>query len=374
MREHRVFLLAAQFAPALFIYLAAVAIFPAPHPTEDELPYLNVFQNWRSYIANFGLAYLSLVLMLVSFAIANTFDAVFNPDQETENPIGSIIRAAKRVFGLIGTLMICASLAGRHPFYIIGGLGAFTAVFMLVFRDYLLGLVASIQIIANRVVKVGDWIAMPKFNADGDVQEMSLGLIKVQNFDMTVSTIPTSAVLSESFRNWTGMQTSGGRRIKRSILIDMHSIQVCTPEMIERFDKIELISDYIAEKKAELAEYNRTHNVKASTVNSRRLTNIGTFRAYLKAYLGTHPGLTSEMTFLVRHLQPTNNGLPIEIYAFCEETNWGPYESVQSDIFDHILAILPEFGLRTFQEFTDVHPGSAKSSRVSGNSSFTRRS
>ena len=217
--------------------------------------------------------------------------------------------------------MICASLAGEHPFYIIGGLGAFTAVFMLVFRDSVLGLVASIQIIANRVVKVGDWIAMPKFNADGDVQEMSLGLIKVQNFDKTVSTIPTNTVLTESFRNWTGMQISGGRRIKRALLIDIRSIQVCTPEMIERFEQIELIRDYITEKRAELTEYNRTHDVDVSTVNSRRLTNIGTFRAYLKAYLGTHPGLTSEITFLVRHLQPTSNGLPIEIYAFSKETN-----------------------------------------------------
>lgn len=354
MREHKVFLLAAQFAPAILIYFAALAIFPAPDENHDKLPYLNVFQNWRGYLANIGLAYLSLVLMLVSFAIANTFDAVFNPDHETENPIGSIIRAAKRLIAVIGTLMIFASLTGKHPFYIIGGLGAFTAVFMLVFKDHLLGLVASIQIIANRVVKVGDWIVMPKFNADGDVQEISLGLIKVQNFDKTVSTIPTSAVLTESFRNWTGMQESGGRRIKRAILIDMHSIQVCTPVMIQRFEKIELIGDYIAEKKAELAEYNRTHNIEASTVNSRRLTNIGTFRAYLKAYLGAHPGLTSEMTFLVRHLQPTNNGLPIEIYAFTNETNWSTYESVQADIFDHILAILPEFGLQTFQEITDV--------------------
>ena len=352
LREHRVFLNAAHFAPALFIYVAALAIFPAS-TEEDKKPYLEVFQHWRIYISNLALAYLSLVLMIVSFAIADTFDAVVNPDRETENPIGSIIRAAKRLIGVVGTLMICASLLGRQPFFIIGGLGAFTAVFMLVFRDYLLGLVASVQIIANRVVKVGDWITMPKFNADGDVQEISLSLIKVQNFDKTVSTIPTNSVLTESFRNWTGMRTSGGRRIKRSILIDMRSICVCTQERVERFEKIELIRDYIQEKKGELAEYNRTHDVVASNVNSRRLTNIGTFRAYLEAYLECHPGLTSEMTFLVRHLQPTSNGLPLEIYAFCRETDWGRYEAVQADIFDHLLAVLPEFGLDTFQEITD---------------------
>ena len=355
LREHRVFLLSAHFAPALFIYVAALLFFPASNE-DDKLPYLDIFQNWRVYVSNIALAYLSLVLMIVSFAIADTFDEVFNPDSETENPIGSIIRAAKRVIGIVGTLMICASLMGRQPFYIIGGLGAFTAVFMLVFRDFLLGLVASVQIIANKVVNIGDWITMPKFNADGDVQEISLSLIKVQNFDKTVSTIPTSSVLTESFRNWTGMRTSGGRRIKRSILIDIRSIRVCTDAMVDRFEKIELIHDYIVAKKEELAEYNRTHDVVASTVNSRRLTNIGTFRAYLEAYLSSHPGLTSDMTFLVRHLQPTSNGLPLEIYAFCKETDWGLYESVQADIFDHVLAVLPEFGLETFQEITDFDP------------------
>ena len=203
---------------------------------------------------------------------------------------------------------------------------------------------------------------MPKYHADGDVLEITLSLIKVQNFDKTISTIPTSAILTESFRNWTGMQNSGGRRIKRALLVDMRSIQVCTPEMIDRFEQIELISDYIQEKKAELGEYNRTHEIDASTVNSRRLTNIGTFRAYLEAYLRHHAGLSDEMTFLVRHLQPTSNGLPIEIYAFCKETAWTQYEAVQADIFDHVLAILPEFDLQAFQEICDATPDSSDQS------------
>jgi miniconductance mechanosensitive channel len=298
--------------------------------------------------------------MLVAFAVANTFDSVYNPDQRTENPIGGIIRASKRLIGLIGALLICASVAGQSPFVIVGGLGAFMAVFVLMFRDFLLGLVASVQIIANKVVKVGDWVTMPKYHADGDVQEISLTLIKVQNFDKTISTIPTNAILIESFRNWTGMQTAGGRRIKRAIFIDMHSIQVCTPEVIDRFEKIELIRDYIQQKKTELEEYNRTHDIDASTINSRRLTNIGTFRAYLEAYLRNHPGLREEMTFLVRHLQPTRNGLPIEIYAFCKETAWTQYEAIQADVFDHVLAILPEFGLQAFQDITDIEVHSAQ--------------
>jgi miniconductance mechanosensitive channel len=353
MLENKFFRCGAQFAPALFIYLAGRLIFPAPEETDNVFPYLNTFQNWHLIVSHLGLAYMSLVLMLVGFAAANATNSVVNPDQKTENPIGSIIRAAKRVIGFLGTLLIVASLAGKSPFLIVGGLGAFMAVFMLVFKDYLLGLVSSVQIIANKVVRIGDWISMPKFNADGDVLKISLTLIKVQNFDKTISTIPTSAVLTESFQNWTGVERSGGRRIKRSILIDMRRIQICTAEMIERFQRIELIDDYLKQKESELEEYNRNHQVEASAVNSRRLTNIGTFRAYLDQYLRHHPALKDDMTILVRHLQPTSKGLPVEIYAFCDTTEWAVYEAAQADIFDHVLAILPEFGLRAFQELTE---------------------
>jgi miniconductance mechanosensitive channel len=311
------------------------------------------FQKWNLIVSHLGLAYVSLVLMLVGFAVANAIDSVSNPDRETDNPIGSIIRASKRVIGGVGTLLIIASLAGKSPFLIVGGLGAFMAVFMLVFKDYLLGLVSSIQIIANRVVKVGDWVSMPSYDADGEVQTISLTLIKVQNADKTISTIPTSAILKDSFQNWAGVESSGGRRIKRSILIDMRQIQVCTSQMIDRFGRIELIQDYLALKENELEEYNDRHQIEASAVNSRRLTNIGTFRAYLDHYLRCHPGLNPDMPMLVRHLQPGSIGLPIEIYAFCNSTDWSHYESIQADIFDHLLAILPEFELRVFQELAE---------------------
>ena len=212
---------------------------------------------------------------------------------------------------------------------------------------------SSVQIISNKVVQIGDWIAMPKYNADGEVKKISLTLIKVQNSDKTISTIPTHAVLSESFQNWSGVESAGGRRIKRSILIDMRQIRVCTPEMIARFERMELIGEYLGKKKVELEEYNRNHDTKASPVNSRQLTNIGTFRAYLDAYLRNHPGLNKDMSTLVRHLQPSSSGLPIEIYAFASSTEWSQYEAVQADVFDHVLAILPEFWLRAFQDLTE---------------------
>lgn len=354
-RENKVFLNAAQFGPAGFICLAAFMFFPEPDSkTEDALPYLNTFQNCHVLLLRFGMAYLAFVATLVSLAIANSFHDIYTADQPADNPIEGIIRAVKRIIAAVGLVLICSGLMGKNPMYIVGGLGAFMAVIMLVFRDSLLGLAASIQIIANRMVAIGDWIEMPKYGADGDVLKISLSTVKVQNFDNTISTIPTYAMLSESFRNWSGMRHAGARRIKRSVNIDMDSIRVCTDEMIDRFEAVELISDYVREKKKELAQHNLARDVEASQVNSRQMTNIGTFRAYLEAYLSNHPMLSSEMTFLVRHLQPTKEGLPIEIYAFCTDPAWKAFETIQSDIMDHVLSILPEFGLRAFQEVSST--------------------
>lgn len=353
LRENHVFYRIAHFGPALFIWAAGQLIFP---DATSQFPYLNTFQNWHEYVSRWGLAYLSVVFVAVLFAFIKACETIYDPDQDVNNPIIGITRAAKRFVEILGVILVVAALAGRNPLLIIGGLGGFMALIVLMFRDYLLGVVASVQIITNKVVKVGDWIVMPKYNADGDVIDMSLTLIKVQNFDKTISTIPTYAVLTESFRNWSGMHQSGGRRIKRAIFIDVYSIRICSPDMVARFEKMELIRDYILTKKAELEEYNRQHDVQASLVNSRRLTNLGTFRAYLDAYLRSHPGLHHDLTFLVRHLQPTNNGLPIEVYAFTKETAWGQYEAIQADIFDHVLAVLPEFELKAFQDVTNWQP------------------
>jgi miniconductance mechanosensitive channel len=225
-----------------------------------------------------------------------------------------------------------------------------TAVVMLVFRDAILGFVAGIQLSANQMVSPGDWIEMPKYGADGDVLEVALTTVKVRNWDKTITTIPTYALISESFKNWRGMKESGGRRIKRAIHIDMHSIRFCDEPMLQRFSKIEFVSEHLARKRQEIAHWNADRGVDDSApINGRRLTNIGTFRAYLIAYLRAHPMIHQEMTFLVRQLAPTPHGLPLEIYVFSRDQVWANYEGIQADIFDHVLAVAPEFDLRIFQ-------------------------
>jgi miniconductance mechanosensitive channel len=358
LRERKVYLRMAHLAPAAFIYLAALFLFPEPLPyKEDPFPYLTTFQNWHIIVSRFGLAYAAFICMLVVLTIVDAFDDIYAAEQPEDNPIEGISRTTKRLVTLVGFVLIFAALTGRNPMYFVGALGAFMAVIILVFRNSILGLVASVQIVTNRLVRLGDWIEVPKYGADGFVLKISLSCVKVQNFDKTIIVFPTYGLLSESFRNWSGMKLAGGRRIKRSIYIDMDSIQVCSPEMIQNFEQIELIRHYIHQKKTELEDYNQQRNVVASAINSRRLTNIGTLRAYLEAYLARHEALSGELTCLVRQLQPTNVGLPIEIYAFCTETAWVNYEAVQSDIFDHVLSVLPEFGLRAFQEITGSEKG-----------------
>ncbi|MCH8891196.1 MAG: mechanosensitive ion channel family protein [Myxococcales bacterium] len=297
------------------------------------------------------MAYAALVLMLVALATVDSFRKTYDL---TEGAVEGIIRAAKRVVALTGVVLIFAALTARNPMYFVGGLGAFMAVIILGFRDSILGLVASIQIASRKMVKSGDWIQMPSHDADGDVLDITLNSVKVQNFDKTITTIPTYALLSESFRNLGDIP---GRRIKRAILIDIHSVKACTPEMLEGYARIELLRDYIQTKKEDLERYNIGRDVGASALNGRRLTNIGTLRAYVEAYLAKRPDLSNEMTCLVRQLDPGTLGLPIEIYAFCIETGFKNYEAVQADIFDHVLSILPEFELRAFQNVTnpDAH-------------------
>lgn len=244
-------------------------------------------------------------------------------------------------------ILLLSLLLQKTPLYFLSGLGALTAVLMFVFKDVLMGFVAGIQLIANKMVAPKDWIEMPKYGADGDVIEITLTTVKVQNFDNTITTIPTYALINESFKNWRNMNLSGGRRIKRYVNIDLGSIKFCSSEMLERFKRIQLISQYIQNRQEEILVYNKKHQVDESTlVNGRRLTNIGVFRSYVEAYLRQHPMIHKDMTFLIRQLSPSENGLPIEIYVFCKDTNWTAYEAIQADIFDHILAVVPEFDLR----------------------------
>jgi hypothetical protein len=223
-------------------------------------------------------------------------------------------------------------------------------VLMLVFKDSIMGFVSGVQLSANNMLKVGDWITMPKYGADGDVIEVSLNTVKVRNFDKTITTIPPYLLVSDSFQNWRGMQESGGRRIKRSINIDMNSVRFCTPEMLAKYRKIQLLANYVEQTEQVIKEYNEEHHIDNSIlVNGRRQTNLGVFRAYLNCYLKSHPGVNHNMTCMVRQLQPTDHGIPLELYFFSATTSWIPYEDLQSDVFDHLLAIISEFDLHVFQ-------------------------
>ena len=295
--------------------------------------------------------YMIIILMLVLDSVLNTIEEIYRGfPASREIPIKGFIQISKIALYFVSAIFVISILLNKTPFFLLSGIGALTAVLMLIFRDAILGFVAGIQLAANKMVANGDWIEMPKYGADGDVLEVTLTTVKVQNWDKTVTTIPTYALISESFKNWRGMQESGGRRIKRAVNIDMNSIRFCNEEMLERFGKIQYISEYIESKKAELEEFNKSIKAdNASLANGRRMTNVGTFRAYVRAYLLHHPMISKEMTFLVRQLQPTEYGLPIEIYVFSKDKVWANYEAIQADIFDHILAVIPEFDLRVYQ-------------------------
>ncbi|MNQ34570.1 Miniconductance mechanosensitive channel YbdG [compost metagenome] len=265
--------------------------------------------------------------------------------------IKGYLQVVKIVIYAIATILVIAALIDRSPLLLLSGLGALAAVLMLVFKDTILSLVASVQLNSNDMLRVGDWIEMPQVNADGDVIDIALHTVKVQNWDKTVTTIPTWRLINESYKNWRGMQESGGRRIKRALLIDQTSVRFLEAEERERMRRFLLIDDYLAEKGAEMADWNaKLVQAGRDPVNLRRSTNIGAFRAYVQHYLQHHPRIRQDMTLLVRQLQPTEAGLPLEIYAFTATVAWSEYEDIQADVFDHLLAILPEFGLRLFQQ------------------------
>jgi miniconductance mechanosensitive channel len=307
-----------------------------------------------TFLGNVTQAYMVLVVLLVIDALLNALHEIYQklPVSEGRN-IKSFVQVLKIIFYCVAVIFIISIFSVKTPQGLFTGLGAMAAVLMLVFKDTILGFVASIQLSANKMVNVGDWISMPKYNADGDVIDISLNTVKVQNWDKTIATIPTYALVSGSFNNWKGMEESGGRRIKRSINIDMNSVGFLNAEQVEKLGNFYLLKDYIQQKLVEIAEYNKSLNLDEDVVtNGRKMTNLGTFRKYLEEYLQLHPKIHKDMTFLVRHLQPTDKGLPLEIYVFSKDQAWTKYEAIQADIFDHILAIMPEFGLRVFQDPT----------------------
>lgn len=313
-----------------------------------------VFPSYQALIEKAALTYMIVITITVLNALLNAFDTIYRSYEVSKiRPIKGYIQVAKIVLFIIGGIIVISSLIGQNPLIILSGLGALSAVLMLVFKDSILGLVAGVQLSSNDMVRVGDWIEMPKYNADGDVIDITLNTVKVMNFDKTITMIPSYALISDSFKNWRGMQVSGGRRIKRSVYIDTSSISFCTKEMIGEFQKIHYLTDYLETKLNEINEYNIEHHINTeSIVNGRQLTNVGVFREYIHQYLRNHPKIHKDMTLIVRQLAPGDNGLPLEIYAFSNDITWSVYESVQADIFDHIFAVAPTFGLRAFQNPT----------------------
>ena len=336
--EHKVFQRMAFLVPGIMVYQSI------PVTLDEFAGFIPV-----------ALKLTNLYIIVIFLLIINSFlNSVYTMFQKTEfalyHPIKGYIQIGKIIVGIIVFLLIISLLFNQSPLYMLTGLGAFSAVLLLIFKDPILGFVGGIQLSANDMVRQGDWISMPKFGADGTVLEISLTTVKVQNFDNTISTLPTYSLVSESFQNYRGMKESGVRRMKRSISIDMSSVKFCTQEMLDKFRKINILQEYIDRTEAELENYNKENKIDNSVfVNGRRQTNIGVFRAYLEEYLAHHPLVDNTSDLLVRQLQPNSSGIPIEIYAFTLETAFIRYEKVQSDIFDHILAIIPQFELRVFQ-------------------------
>ena len=289
--------------------------------------------------------------LLSLFSLLDTLLALLRQSPiSNQLPLRGIFQGLKLVAAVLIDIMIVSLLMGKSPLLLLSGLGAMTAVLMLVFKDPILGLVAGIQLSANDMLKIGDWLEMPKYGADGAVTDIGLTTVKVRNWDNTVTTIPTYALISDSFKNWRSMSESGGRRIKRSLNIDTGSVHFLSEEEQRRLQRNPLLHSYLNDKTQELSRHNQEIAIDlASPLNGRRLTNLGTLRAYLEAYLRAHPRIHQNMTLMVRQLAPTPEGLPLEIYAFTNTTVWAEYESIQADIFDHILAVIDEFGLRVHQ-------------------------
>lgn len=329
--------------PAILVYV----LLPLAIPKEELPSLLGILRMICSI-------YIVAVLLRFINASLNLLLEIYNRKESFKNkPLKGFVQIIQVIVFFIGFIIIISILIGKSPATLFAGLGASAAILTLVFKDTILGFVAGIQLSANDMLRQGDWITMSKYGADGTVIEVTLNAIKVRNFDNTITTIPPYALVSDAFQNWRGMQDSGARRIKRSINIDMNSVHFCTPEMLDRFRKISLITDYIDGKEEELKKYNKEHNIDASIrVNGRRQTNIGVFRAYLVNYLKSHPNVNQNLTCMVRQLQPTEKGIPMELYFFAATTQWIPYEDIQSDVFDHIMAIVPEFGLQVFQGVT----------------------
>ncbi|TCB55194.1 mechanosensitive ion channel family protein [Acinetobacter terrae] len=334
--EHNVIRRISNIVPAIVIMNGIVTV---PHLSEKIVTFVQMGAQ----------AFIFLTLALAISEFLSIFNLIYQRNPKSRNkPIKGYLQLVKLIIFIVCGLMILGTFLKKDVFTLLAGFGAMAAVLMLVFQNTILSLVASVQISSYDMVRIGDWIEMPSLNADGDVIDMSLHTITVQNFDKTVTTIPTNKLVTDTFKNWRGMQEAGARRIKRSIQIDQSSVHFMSAEEQDKLKDFILLDQYLNTKAEELEQFNLqlSHH---SQYNQRRLTNLGTFRAYIEFYLQQHPGISKNHSLMVRQLQPTSEGLPLEIYAFTNTTVWKDYEAIQSDIFDHLIAIIPEFGLKVYQ-------------------------
>ena len=329
--------------PSILIF----TMLPMAYPSPADKEILVLLQKLcQIYIITVSLLFINSLLNL-------GVELFHRNDKFKDKPLKGFVQIVQVILFSVGVILLISILINESPSTIFTGIGASAAILMLVFKDTILGFVAGIQLSANDMLRVDDWISMPKYGADGTVIEITLNTVKVKNFDNTISTIPPYALISESFQNWRGMRESPGRRIKRSINLDMNSVKFCTPEMLEKYRKISLLAGYIDDTENKLQTYNQTNQIDNTIlVNGRRQTNLGVFRAYLQRYLESLPEVNKEMICMVRHLQPTEKGIPMELYFFSSIKDWVIYETIQADVFDHVLAVIPEFDLQIFQELS----------------------
>ena len=339
--ENRVFRGMAHVLPALVFLLGAPIV-------------LRDFPMALSYVTKFSYVFMVIAIVLVFNAFLNSIHVLLRRNPLfADKPIQSYIQVAKLLAYLIAGILVISTLIGKSPLVVLSAFGAVAAVLIFVFKDTILGLVASVQISVNDLVRVGDWVSMEKYGADGDVVDISLNTIKVQNWDKTISTIPTYMFTADSFKNWRGMEESGGRRIKRAINVKISSVRFCSEEMIDRFKNFDLISDYLDERRQEILDHNKSVNAGSEyPINGRHLTNLGVFREYASRYIAAHPATHQGMTKMVRQLAPTAQGVPIELYFFTSTTEWLKHEGIQADVFDHLLASINLFDLEVFEDPT----------------------
>ena len=329
----------AHIIPAILVRLLAPTIF---HDFENLLPF--IIKITDSYVIVVGTMILVSMLKVGEYALSSN-------QSFKDKPVSSYFQLARILLYIATAILILSVLLGKSPIYFLSAFGALSAIILLIFKDTILGLVASVQIASNDMVRLGDWVEMPKFNADGDIIGINLNTVKVQNWDKTITTIPTYFFITDSFKNWRGMVESGGRRIKRSIFINSHSIKFVDSVKRQEFVKYHLISDYINNRQSEIEKYNEINKIDTSIlINGRRMTNIGVFRKYIESYLISHPSIRNDMIIMVRQLKIDDRGIPLEIYCFTKTTSWLEYETIQADIFDHLLSSAKFFDLEIFQQ------------------------